>query len=135
MSLDLIRIPKKNPDEGLFSFEVDAAIPTVEEQGRGVLHTHILIWLNGWGKLYEDLGNLDPNKRSVAEVQLKMFAKSITNDKATLLLLLTHGLESFKLLYGLCRYSLSAFVPPRLYQIFRRIVGDGRQKNKYVSEY
>jgi hypothetical protein len=30
----------------------------------------------------------------------------------TLLLLLTHGLVSFKLLYGLCRYALSAFVPP-----------------------
>jgi hypothetical protein len=29
-----------------------------------------------------------------------------------LLLLLTHGLVSFKLLYGLCRYALSAFVPP-----------------------
>jgi hypothetical protein len=28
-----------------------------------------------------------------------------------LLLLLTHGLVSFKLLYGLCRYPLSAFVP------------------------
>jgi hypothetical protein len=28
------------------------------------------------------------------------------------LLLLTHGLVSFKLLYGLCRYALSAFVPP-----------------------
>jgi hypothetical protein len=29
-----------------------------------------------------------------------------------LLLLLTHRLVSFKLLYGLCRYALSAFVPP-----------------------
>jgi hypothetical protein len=29
-----------------------------------------------------------------------------------LLLLLTHGLVSVKLLYGLCRYALSAFVPP-----------------------
>jgi hypothetical protein len=29
-----------------------------------------------------------------------------------LLLLLTHGLVSSKLLYGLCRYALSAFVPP-----------------------
>jgi hypothetical protein len=28
------------------------------------------------------------------------------------LLLLTHGLVSFKLLYGLFRYALSAFVPP-----------------------
>jgi hypothetical protein len=28
------------------------------------------------------------------------------------LLLLTHGLVSFKLLHGLCRYALSAFVPP-----------------------
>jgi hypothetical protein len=28
------------------------------------------------------------------------------------LLLLTHGLVSVKLLYGLCRYALSAFVPP-----------------------
>jgi hypothetical protein len=28
------------------------------------------------------------------------------------LLLLTHGLVSLNLLYGLCRYALSAFVPP-----------------------
>jgi hypothetical protein len=48
-----------------------------------------------------------------------------------LLLLLTYGLVSFKLLYGLCRYALSAFVPPLLSQIFKRIVGVGRQ---YVSE-
>jgi hypothetical protein len=32
--------------------------------------------------------------------------------KYRLLLLLTHGLVSFKLLCGLCRYALSAFVPP-----------------------
>jgi hypothetical protein len=31
---------------------------------------------------------------------------------AQLLLLLTHRLVSFKLLHGLCRYALSAFVPP-----------------------
>jgi hypothetical protein len=34
------------------------------------------------------------------------------HEELLLLLLLTHGLVSFKLLYGLCRYALSAFVPP-----------------------
>jgi hypothetical protein len=50
-----------------------------------------------------------------------------------LLLLLTHGLVSFKLLYGLCRYALSAFVPPSVIPNLQKNIWRG-QAIKQICE-
>jgi hypothetical protein len=50
-----------------------------------------------------------------------------------LLLLLTHGLVLFKLLYGLCRYALSAFVPPSVIPNLQKNIWRG-QAIKQICE-
>lgn len=42
-----IREGKNKPDEGLFG-DIVAFCSAVEEQGRKVLHSHMLIWIRGW---------------------------------------------------------------------------------------
>jgi hypothetical protein len=44
-----------------------------------------------------------------------------------------HGLVSFKLLYGLCRYALSAFVPPSIIPNLQKNSWRGQAINKYGS--
>ena len=60
-------VAKEN--EGCFGVPL-AACAAVEEQGRKVLHTHVLIWTKDWKKLVEGLSQSKEQLRKKFEVQL-----------------------------------------------------------------
>jgi hypothetical protein len=75
---------------------------------------------------------LDTDAVLMANLQ-ELWKDVAANNPGALLLLLTHGLVSFKLLYGLCRYALSAFVPPSVIPNLQKNIWRG-QAIKQICE-
>jgi hypothetical protein len=89
---------KMTPKERILSFQM-----VVRKKDGSTGHTQIFKAINqnkrGAGYIF----TFHPDAKEIAQEHIAGLY---------LLLLLTHGLVLFKLLYGLCRYVLSAFVPP-----------------------
>ncbi|MFN7880425.1 MAG: hypothetical protein ACK5P1_10505, partial [Sphingobacteriia bacterium] len=75
-----IKEGKNKPDEGLFG-DVLAFCSAVEEQGRKVLHSHLLIWIRGWETVFQNLGSTCESTRKMFEDVLMNYASKIMTTK------------------------------------------------------
>jgi hypothetical protein len=75
-----IREGKNKADEGLFG-DIDAFCSAVEEQGRKVLHSHILVWVSGWKTVFEEMGSDNECTRNKASRMLKEYASKVMTTK------------------------------------------------------
>jgi hypothetical protein len=107
--------PNNPHHKGIFG-HVTAVCGCIETQARGALHIHVVIYGGLKPRLLEDCVGFDGLCHAVTSILDSMYV----------LLLLTHGLVSFKQLYWLCRYALSAFVPPSVIPNLQKNIWQGQ---------